>query len=99
VLSLRRERWGSMTGSYRDPGPAPVPCWRKPLSILGLWLITTFSERAHVCTIPSIQPRLRLMLADTPFPRGAGASRVTVGTVSAGSVQVVTFPPICVGYC
>src|SRR5499426_1778248 len=52
-----------------------------------------------VSTIPSIQPRLRLMLADTPFPRGSGASRVTVGTVSAGSVRVVTFPHICVGYC
>ena len=56
-------------------------------------------ESSHVFTIPSIQPRLRLMLADTPFPRGSSASRVTVGTVSAGAVRVVTFPHICVGYC
>ena len=99
MLSLRRERWVSMTGYYRDPVPAPVPFWPKPNSIFGLVLITTFIERSRVFTIPSIQPHLRLMLADTPFPRGSGASRVTVGTVSAGSVRVVTFPHICVGYC
>ena len=99
VLSLRRERWVSMTGYYRAPVPAPAPFWLKPLSLLGLLLITTFSESSRVFTIPSIQPRLRLMLAETPFPRGSGASRVTVGTVSAGSVRGVTFPHICVGYC
>ena len=88
-----------MTGYYRDPVPAPVPFWRKPLSILGLLLITTFIESSHVFTIPSIQPRLRLMLADTPSPHGSGASRVTVGTVSEGSGRVVAFPPILVGYC
>ena len=80
-----------MTGYYRDPVPAPVPFWLKPVSILGLVLITTFIERSHVFTIPSIQPHLRLMLADTPFPHGSGASRKTVGTVFEGSVQVVTF--------
>ena len=73
--------------------------WRKPVSIFGLVLITTFIESSHLFTIPSIQPLLRLMLADTPSPHGSGASRVTVGTVSAGSVQVVAFPHICVGYC
>jgi hypothetical protein len=99
VLSLRRERCVSMTGYYRDPVPAPVPFWLKPISILGLLLITTFIESSRVFTIPSIQPLLRLMLADTPFPRGSGASRVTVGTMSAGSVRGVTFPHICVGYC
>jgi hypothetical protein len=56
-------------------------------------------ESSHVFTIPSIQPRLRLMLADTPLPHGSGASQETVGTVSAGSVRDVTFPHICVGYC
>jgi hypothetical protein len=99
VLSLRRERCVSMTGYYRDPVPATVPFWLKPVSILGLLLITTFIERSRVFTLPSIQPLLRLMLADTPSPHGLGANRVTVGTVSAGSVQVVTFPHICVGYC
>ena len=99
VLSLRRERWVSMTGYDRDPVPAPVPFWLKPISIFGLFLFTTFIESSHVFTIPSIQPHLRLMLAETPSPHGSGASRVTVGTVSAGSVRVVTFPHICVGYC
>ena len=75
VLSLRRERWVSMTGYYRDPVPAPVPFWLKPVSIFGLSLITTCIERSHLFTIPFIQPRLRLMLADTPSPRGSGASQ------------------------
>src|SRR5713101_8326858 len=99
-------------GALSPPGALGVhdrvlsrPCtrssafWRKPGSILGLVLITTFIESARLFTIPSIQPHLRLMLADTPLPHGFGASRVTVGTVSAGSVRVVTFPHICVGYC
>jgi len=89
----------SMTGYYRDPVPAPRPFWRKPISILGLLLITTFSENSRVFTVPSSQPHLRLMLAETPSPHGSSASRVTVGTVSAGSIRVVTFPHICVGYC
>ena len=73
--------------------------WLKPSSIFGLSLITTFIESSHVFTIPSIQPPLRLMLADTPSPHGSGASRVTVGTVSEGSGRGVTFPPILVGSC
>src|SRR2546425_12506358 len=76
-----------------------MPFWPKPVSIFGLPEVTTFSKSSHVFTIPSIQAHLRLMLADTPSPHGSGASRVTVGTVSAGSVRVVTFPHICVGYC
>ena len=84
MLSVRRERWMSMTEYYQDSVPAPVPFWLKPLSILGLSLITTFIESSHVFTIPSIQPQLRLMLAETPSPRGSGASRMTVGTVSVG---------------
>src|SRR4029450_4732152 len=70
VLSVRRERGMSMTGYYQDPVPAPVPLGLKPLSILGLLLITTCIESSHMLTIPSIQPRLRLMLADTPLPHG-----------------------------
>jgi hypothetical protein len=89
----------SMTGYSRDPVPAPVPFWRKPGSIFGLVLITTFIESSHMLTIPSIQPHLHLMLADTPSPHGSSASPKTVGTVSEGSVRVVTFPHILVGYC
>ena len=88
-----------MTGEPGAPVPTTVPFWLKPLSIFGLLFFTTFIESSHVFTIPSIRPHLRLMLADTPFPHGAGVSRVTVGTVSEGSVQVVAFPHILVGYC
>jgi hypothetical protein len=73
-----------MTGDGRTPVPATVPFWLKPVSIFGLSLLTTFIESSHVFTIPSIRPHLRLMLADTPFPHGAGVSRVTVGTLSVG---------------
>ena len=97
--SVRRQRWLSMTESSQDSVPATVPFWLKPLSILGLVLITTFSERSHLCTLPSIQPRLRLLLAETPFPHGAGASQETVGTMSEGSGRVVTSPHNLVGYC
>jgi hypothetical protein len=89
----------SMTGYYQDPVPAPVPFWLKPGSIFGLVLITTFIESSQMFTIPFIQPHLRLMLADTPFPHGSGASQETVGTVSEGSIRGVTFPHILVGYC
>jgi hypothetical protein len=73
--------------------------WPKPLSIFGLFLLTTFIKSSHVFTIPSIQPHLHLMLADTPFPRGAGVSRVTVGTLFVGIRQRVTLLPYHVGYC
>jgi len=61
-----------------------VPFWPKPFSIFGLPEVTTFIKSSHVFTIPSIPPHLRLMLAETPFPHGSGASRVTVGTLSEG---------------
>jgi hypothetical protein len=38
------------------------------------------------------------VLTDTSSPHGCDASLVTVGALSAGAVQVVTFPHICVGY-
>ena len=42
-------------------------------------------SRVHMCSPyhPSWSP-LRLMLADTPFPHGSGASRVTAGPLSEG---------------
>ena len=73
-----------MTGKKGIPVPTTVTFWRQPLSIFGLFLLTTFIESSHVFTVPSIQPHLRLMLADTPSPRGSGASRVTVDTLSEG---------------
>jgi hypothetical protein len=54
----------------------------------------------HICSPyhPSWSP-LRLMLAETPFPRGLGASRVTGGPLSEGFGQRVTLLPYLVGYC
>jgi hypothetical protein len=74
----------SMAGYRQNPVPTTVPFWLKPVSIFGLLLFTAFIESSHVLTVPSIQSHLRLMLADTPFPHGSGASRVTVGTLSVG---------------
>lgn len=99
VLAVRRERCVSMTRYEQDPGPAPGPCGRKPVSSLGWGLSTTWIERSPLGTIPSLPPRLRLRLAATPAPHGLGASRLTVGIMSAGSVRVVPCPHICVGYC
>ena len=73
--------------------------WPKPCSIFGLSFLTTFIKSSHVFTIPSIQPRLRLMLADTPSLRSSGASPQTVGTLSEGFRQRVTLLPYLVGYC
>jgi hypothetical protein len=49
---------------------------------------------------PAIHPRpvSVLVLTDTSAPHGYDASRVTVGSLSEGSVQVVPFPHIFVGY-
>ena len=88
-----------MTGKRTIPIPCYGALWLKPLSIFGLLEVTTFIKSSRVFTVPSIQPHLRLMLAETPFPRGSGASRVTVGTVSEGIGQRVTLLPYLVGYC
>ena len=39
-----------------------------------------------------------VVLTDTSAPRGFDASQVTVGSLSEGSVRVVAFPHIFVGY-
>jgi hypothetical protein len=64
--------------------PAAFPFWVRLISILGLSLLTTFIESLRVLTVPSSPARLRLMLADTPFPRGSGAALTGVGPLSEG---------------
>jgi hypothetical protein len=88
-----------MTGAKQHPVPATVPFWPKPLSIVGLPEGTTCIQSSPGCTIPSIQPPRRLMLAETPFPHGSGARRVTVGPVSEGIGPRVPLLPYLVGYC
>jgi hypothetical protein len=48
----------------------------------------------HLCILtlpPSLAP-LRLMLADTPSPRGSGATLASVGTLSEGFERSVASP-------
>ena len=54
----------------------------------------------HLCILallPSLAP-LHLMLADTPWPRGFGATLASVGTLSKGSRTVRCSPLCLVGY-
>jgi hypothetical protein len=65
------------------------------------WLVL-LHDVSQACTwvrpITSPSPISVAVLTDTSLPRGSDASRWTVGTLSEGSVQVVTFLHIFVGY-
>jgi len=66
-----------------------------------LWLVFCDDvSQAFTWGRPAIHPRpvSVLMLTETSAPHGCDASRVTVGSLSEGAVQVVTFPHIFVGY-
>ena len=85
---------------------ADTPCTRLRCpfgSSLSASLACCLSRRVssvHMCSPyhPSWS-HLRLMLAETPFPHGSGASHVTVGPLSEGFGQRVTLLPYLVGYC
>src|SRR4029453_777542 len=49
VLSVRRERWVSMTGYYRDPVPAPVP-FGSSLAASLAWCSSRRLSRVHICS-------------------------------------------------
>ena len=49
-------------------------------------------ERLCILTLPPSLGPLRLMLADTPSPRGSGATLASVGTLSEGFERSVTSP-------
>jgi hypothetical protein len=74
-----------MTGKWT----IPVPCYGALLAQASqhLWLVAFHDVyRAFTC-VHQYHPswsHLRLMLAETPFPHGSGASRVTVGPLSEG---------------
>ena len=66
-----------------------------------LWLVFCDDVyQAFTWVRPAIHPRpvSVLMLTDTSAPHGFDASLATVGALSEGSVRVVTFPHIFVGY-
>jgi hypothetical protein len=92
VLSARGE----------DSAPLPVhsACWLKPLSIFGLYFLTTFSSSSHVLAIPSDpSSRTAVMLAVAISPRGLMTVLKDEATLSpelhtAGLLQ----PHVWVGY-
>ena len=94
------------TGSMdaHDKGKAsPCPCYVAILAqaFQHLWLVIcdgvyqAFTWVRHTIH-PS--PVSVMMLTDTSAPHGFDASRVTVGTLSEGAIQIVTFRHIFVGY-
>jgi len=66
-----------------------------------LWLVF-FDDvyRAFTWVRPAIHPSpvSVVVLTDTSVPHGCDASLMTVGSLSEGSVRVVAFPHIFVGY-
>ena len=56
-----------------------------------------FNSFQFAALLPSLGP-LHLMLADTPWPRGFGATLASVGTLSEGSERFVASPLYLVGY-
>jgi hypothetical protein len=66
-----------------------------------LWLVF-FDDvyRAFTCVRPTIHPSpvSVMVLTDTSSPHGFDASLLAVGSLSEGSVRVVAFPHIFVGY-
>ena len=79
--------------------PTPLPFWLKPFSTFGLSYLTMFNQAfTCVCHTTHPSPISVVVLTDTSLPHGSDASQLTVGTLSEGSVQVVTFLYIFVGY-
>jgi hypothetical protein len=94
------------TGSHVAPDKArKTPC-ADSVAILAqafqhLWLVLlndVYQAFTSVCPTTHPSPISVSVLTDTSLPYGSDASRVTVGTLSEGSVQVVTFLHIFVGY-
>ena len=51
-------------------------------------------EHLYILTLLSSRGPLHLMLADTPLPRGFGATLASVGTLSKGSRTVRCLPAL-----
>ena len=82
------------------PYRSTVPVWLKPLSIFGLYFLTTFNSSSHLLAIPSDpSSRTALMLAVAISPRGLMTVPKDEATLSpelhtAGLLQ----PHVWVGY-
>ena len=109
MFRLSNNEWGRRalsTGSVAaHDKEARNPCTRYSALLAQayqhLWLVFVDDVyRAFTWVRHTIHPSpiSVVVLTDTSAPHGCDASRVTVGSLSEGSVQVVTFPHIFVGY-
>ena len=88
-----------MTRSGEILVPATVPFLAQAFQ--HLWLVFCDDVyRAFTWVRPAIHPSpvSVSVLTDTSSPHGCDASLATVGSLSEGAIQVVTFPHIFVGY-
>ena len=109
MFRLSNNEWGRRalsTGSVAaQDKERESPCARYSAvlaqALQHLWLVLlddVYQAFTCVCHTTHPSPISVLVLTDTSLPRGSDASRWTVGTLSEGPVQVVTFPHIFVGY-
>jgi hypothetical protein len=71
----------SVCSHFKGEASNRSPYWLKPVSIFGLFLITVFIGSSHMLTIPLSLAPFRVMLADTPCPRGFGLPLSRMGYV------------------
>ena len=93
---------GSVAAHDKEGGS---PCTRSSALLAQAWqhLWRVFGDdvsRAFTWVRPTIHPRPVSVsgLTDVSSPHGCDASQLAVGALSGGSVRVVTFPHISVGY-
>ena len=110
MFRLSHHEWGRRalsTGSVRvHDKERGNPCTRSSALLAQAWQhlwLVFFDDvyQAFTWVRHTIHPSpvSVVMLTDTSAPHGCDASLVTVGSLSEGSVQVVTFLHIFVGYC
>jgi hypothetical protein len=88
-----------MTGETSGPCANYGAFWLKLISIFSLLLLTAFIKSSRLLAMPPTLAPRRLMLAVPSSPLGSDGSLATVGTLSEGFQQVVTFLLYLLGYC
>jgi hypothetical protein len=88
-----------MTGEIRGPCANYVAFWLKLVSIFSLLRFTAFIESSRLLAMsPTLVP-YRLMLAVPSWSHDLDGSLSTVGTLSEGFQQIVTFLLYLLEYC
>ena len=87
-------------GDEDDPRAGPHTFWSKPISIFGLFNVTTFISGSHELTMPSNPGApTALMLAVAASPRGLAAALSGEGSLSQGLRTIrLLRPHALVGY-